>query len=130
VRRWIHPGTYVAAHVLDARASPDSCNRCHGTQFCESCHTLQGLTSAAANPRSPHPPGFASPGGSEFHGDAARRDIVSCAACHDQGAASVCVDCHRVGGTGGNPHPSSFLSGRTMDEARENGMCLVCHSTL
>jgi len=127
LRRFIHRDSYVTAHVLDARADPASCQRCHGTSFCDSCHTLQRLTPVVAKPRSPHPPGWSFPGAMEFHGEAARRDILSCAGCHDQGAASNCVTCHRVGGVGGNPHPSGFLKHHDLGEARKNGMCLACH---
>jgi hypothetical protein len=71
----------------------------------------------------PHPPGFGT-----RHAAAARADIASCAACHDQGAASVCVDCHRVGGVGGNPHPASWLSRHEAREIAGNGMCAACHA--
>jgi hypothetical protein len=77
--------------------------------------------------RSPHPPGFSFPGSPDFHGPAARRDIASCASCHDQGAASNCVSCHRVGGIGGNPHPASWLARHDAREIAGNGMCLACH---
>ena len=127
LRRFIHRGDYVSGHVLDARADAASCARCHGTSFCASCHDLQRLTTAVKNPRDPHPPGWAYPGNAAFHGEAARRDILSCASCHDQGAASICVGCHRVGGVGGNPHPTGFIKHHDQSEARQNGMCLVCH---
>jgi hypothetical protein len=32
-----------------------------------------------------------------------------------------------VGGVGGNPHPSSFLSHHSTAEIRRNSMCMDCH---
>ena len=124
-RDFIHRNDYAGRHAVDAQAEPALCRRCHGSSFCESCHQAQNLTPLAANPRDPHPPGWSYPGSTSFHGTAARRDIVSCAACHDQGAQSICVGCHKVGGIGGNPHPAGWRHSR--DEIRNNGMCLACH---
>jgi hypothetical protein len=60
---------------------------------------------------------------SNEHGRAARRDIASCAACHDQGAASNCVRCHKVGAFGGSPHPPGWRSSQpTTAES-----CAICH---
>ena len=122
---FIHRNDYIGKHAIEAKAEPATCRRCHGTSFCEDCHAVQNLTPLAANPRDPHPSGWSFPGSASFHGTAARRDIVSCAACHDQGAKSICVDCHKVGGVGGDPHPSGWRHSR--DEIRRNGMCLACH---
>jgi hypothetical protein len=124
---FIHRADYVGRHAVDARAEPATCRRCHGSSFCDSCHQVQNLTPFGTNPRDPHPPGWAYPGAGEFHGTAARRDITSCAACHDQGARSICVDCHKVGGIGGNPHPPGFTDRHPRAEIARNGMCLSCH---
>jgi hypothetical protein len=60
----------------------------------------------------------------EFHGDAARRDIVSCASCHDQGANSNCITCHKVGGTAGrSPHPRGW----NPTTSKDTKMCKMCH---
>jgi hypothetical protein len=124
---FIHRGDFISRHTIEARADGESCAKCHGQSFCSSCHTLNKLTSDVVDPRTPHPPGWSFPGARDFHGDAARRDIVSCASCHDQGAASVCVTCHAVGGVGGNPHPASWLDRHDSKEIATNGMCLACH---
>jgi cytochrome c7-like protein len=130
-RDFIHRGDYLSRHTIDAKADSASCNRCHGTSFCQSCHQMEGLIAtldaSSLNGRDPHPPGWAMRGGAQFHGDAARRDIASCAACHDQGAVSVCVKCHRVGGVGGNPHPLAFTNRHGQDEISKNTMCRTCH---
>ncbi len=133
-RDLIHRGDYVSRHMIEAGANPASCMRCHGTQFCEACHTQQGVTQAAGvNARDPHPPGWANDRASgHFHGDAARRDIVACAGCHDNGADAICVACHKVGGIasqgGKSPHPPSFLSKHDSGDWKNNSMCRICHT--
>ena len=129
-RYFIHRNDFLSRHSIEARWDGASCRRCHGSSFCEDCHRVQNLTPLSANPRDPHPPGWALPGGGvEFHGAAARRDITSCAACHDQGARSICVDCHKVGGIGGNPHPMGWSGGRGhgRGDISGNNLCLTCH---
>ncbi|HET8541709.1 MAG TPA: cytochrome c3 family protein [Anaeromyxobacter sp.] len=142
-RAYIHRGDYVSRHMIDAGANPASCRRCHGSAFCESCHELQGLSKLSpatgetnANLRRPRShdqddwatPG--TPGALPRHGPAARRDIASCAGCHDQGAQATCVGCHRVGspvaGTR-SPHPKKFLSAHDRGDISKNEMCRVCH---
>jgi hypothetical protein len=88
---FIHRGNYVSQHQYDVQRDPASCRKCHGSFFCDSCHQQQQISPRSLNPRDPHPPGWAQRGSGAFHGDAARSNIVSCAACHDQGAASICV---------------------------------------
>jgi hypothetical protein len=127
-RDFIHRDDFVSRHVIEQQADPASCARCHGTSFCESCHTAQNLTVKGSNPRSPHPAGYTLPGSAQFHGTDARRDIASCAACHDQGAQSICVSCHKVGGVGGDPHPPGFESQHPRSEIARNGMCVICHA--
>jgi hypothetical protein len=124
-RDFIHRHDFLGRHSVEAAGDPASCRRCHGQSFCDSCHQRQNLTPLGANPRDPHPPGWSFPGSPNFHGREARRDIVRCAACHDQGARSICVDCHKVGGIGGNPHPPGW--GHSRGEIAGNGMCLICH---
>jgi hypothetical protein len=124
---FIHRNDYLGRHSGEAQADPPSCRRCHGSSFCDDCHRQQNLTPQAANPRDPHPPGWSSPGSAQFHGTEARRDISFCAACHDQGARSICVDCHKVGGIGGNPHPPGWQSRHGRGEIARNSMCLACH---
>jgi len=124
---FIHRNDFLGRHAIQAKAEPATCRRCHGSSYCESCHAAQNLTPQAVNPRDPHPPGWSFPGSASFHGTAARRDIVSCAPCHDQGARSICVDCHKVGGVGGDPHPSGWRQRHSRDEIQRNGMCLSCH---
>lgn len=125
-RGFIHRHDFIARHAIEAQVEGQLCRRCHGSSFCDGCHTARGLTPETAAGRTPHPPGWVFPGSPESHADAARRDIASCAACHDQ-PGSICIDCHRIGGIGGNPHPDSFLRHRDSEEITKNGMCLICH---
>jgi hypothetical protein len=129
-RDFIHRGDYVSRHVVDAGANPASCRRCHGSGFCDACHTQQSLTRRGLNVRDPHPPGWATNRASgNFHGDAARRDITACAGCHDRGADATCVGCHRVGGPAGtSPHSRKFRSTRDTGDIAKNSMCRACHT--
>lgn len=124
-RGFIHRADFIGRHPLEAQADQSLCLRCHGTSFCQDCHQREGLTSNSSRPLKPHPAGF---GDGKVHGPAARRDIVTCAACHDQGAASNCVSCHKVGGVGGSPHPASWILRHPSSEIRSNAMCQVCHA--
>jgi hypothetical protein len=73
----------------------------------------------------PHPPGWVGNDvrSADFHGRQARRDIASCAGCHEQGPATNCIRCHKVGAYGGNPHPHGWQSARGPGSA----MCRYCH---
>ena len=126
-REFIHRGDFLGRHSVEARVDPVSCRKCHGESFCADCHTSQNLTPHSASPRDPHPAGWTLPGSASFHGPAARRDIASCAPCHDQGPRTVCIDCHKVGGAGGDPHPLGWAGRHSRDEIQTNGMCRYCH---
>ncbi|HZX94138.1 MAG TPA: cytochrome c3 family protein [Myxococcales bacterium] len=125
-RRFIHRQDFLGRHFIEARADPASCQRCHSTTTCETCHE-HSRVAAGWSTTNPHPAGWAFPGSAAFHGDAARRDINSCASCHDQGASSNCVSCHRVGGIGGDPHPAGWHTRHTLTEAQGDGRCFACH---
>ncbi len=121
-----HGGDFLSRHPMDARTNPAACLSCHTQSSCESCHLERGVSAGARGSINPHPDGWlgrdtSSP---QFHGRAARRDIVSCAACHDQGPATNCIQCHRVGGPGGNPHPHGWHGG----EQGSGRPCVYCHA--
>ncbi|MBI5542925.1 MAG: hypothetical protein HY901_03490 [Deltaproteobacteria bacterium] len=126
-RQLIHRNDYLSRHAIEARADPAVCLRCHGTSSCDGCHRDSSISPSAGQPRDPHPRGWASARSAQFHGTAARRDIVSCAGCHDQGAASLCVGCHRVGGIGGSPHPPSFRNNHDREDIQRRASCRACH---
>ncbi|HVN32339.1 MAG TPA: cytochrome c3 family protein [Thermoanaerobaculaceae bacterium] len=126
-RNFIHWGDFLTRHSIEARGNEAACQKCHPVSFCADCHKKQRLTPDSNNPLNPHPSGWLTTGSPSFHGTAARRDIVSCASCHEQGAASNCVSCHRVGGPGGDPHPFGWTGKHPASEINRNSMCLSCH---
>ena len=125
-REQVHRGDYLSRHTIEARSTPASCLRCHSSASCNGCHVERGVSAARVGSTSPHPIGWTgtSKGSAASHGRVARRDLVSCAGCHDQGPATNCIRCHRVGGYGGNPHPNGWRSARSADDA----MCQYCHA--
>ena len=136
-RAFIHRGDYVARHMVDATAHPETCRSCHGTPFCDACHAVNGFSPAATGPHIrplSHSSGWVNtvPGDGGRHRTEARRDISSCAACHDQrGPTNTCVGCHAVGGIAdkgpNGPHPKAFLNHFTLSDAAKNAMCKECH---
>ena len=132
VSRFIHRGDWLGRHGTMARAESSTCRKCHGSNHCRSCHQQSGrartLSAGSSRTKSPHGTGWMIPGSSDFHGRRARRDVSHCASCHDRGAASNCVGCHKVGGTGGNPHPRSFRWADKSNQCRDNSMCATCHT--
>jgi hypothetical protein len=126
-RQLLHRNDFAGRHMIEARQDPALCRRCHGESFCRDCHTRSGVSALSANSHNPHPAGWTTPGTAHFHGPEARRDIASCQVCHERGAQTNCVGCHRVGAVGGNPHPPAFLNSHGKDDVKNNKMCQICH---
>lgn len=124
-RSFVHRADFMVRHAIEAESQPARCVRCHTVETCDSCHVARGVSGNRAAGRNPHPPGWVGTNASSksFHGREARRDVLACASCHDQGPATNCIRCHKVGGFGGNPHPSGWRSSR--GESAE--MCRYCH---
>lgn len=120
----LHRAGFLARHSEEARADPGLCTTCHSDSSCIDCHAARGVA-PGSGARSPHPPGWVDTarGGGE-HGVQARIDPASCAGCHGGAGEQLCVGCHRVGGPGGDPHPSGFTS--TKDKFRDRP-CRLCH---
>jgi hypothetical protein len=121
----VHRGDFMVRHAIEARSEPARCLSCHTVQTCDSCHAARGVSANVANPVNPHPPEWignntTSP---NYHGVAARRDVVSCAGCHEAGPATNCIRCHKVGAYGGNPHPRGWKS----SQSESSEMCRYCH---
>lgn len=124
-RKTMHRAGFLARHALEARADPGLCMTCHAEQFCSDCHMDRKVHALALDGRNPHPPGWVGAlGTSNEHGRAARRDPASCASCHGGAGEMLCVECHRVGGIGGNPHPPGWASSRGLHEVP----CRLCHT--
>jgi hypothetical protein len=126
-REFKHLGDFLVRHPIEARSRPATCLRCHTPDSCDSCHISRGVSALRVGAVNPHPVGWMSrdTGSPDFHGRAARRAIVTCMGCHDHGPATNCIPCHRVGGTGGNPHPSGWE--RRTSRSTTDAMCRYCH---
>lgn len=124
-KQLVHRPGFVNHHHIEARSQPARCMTCHTVETCDSCHVQRGISGNAKGSANPHPPGWVgrNVNAAEFHGRAARRDLVACASCHEQGPATNCIRCHKVGAYGGNPHPRGWKSSRS-DGSR---MCRYCH---
>ncbi len=126
-RSLVHRADYLTRHPIEARADPTSCRSCHVDSQCVACHEASGIGQSERgwDRASPHPPGFAMNRSSpDFHGKAASRDIAACATCHDQGASSNCITCHKVGGQAGrSPHPRGWNPAVSKD----GPACRGCH---
>jgi c(7)-type cytochrome triheme protein len=99
VKQSVHELNYLFLHSLDLRAKQSDCYSCHNQQtFCAECHARnQESGFPAPFPLSHRAPDFVrlGPGGGGQHAVLARRDMESCAACHDvEGKDPVCVICH------------------------------------
>jgi hypothetical protein len=124
-RSFVHSGDWISRHSIESRVNDSSCTKCHGISYCNSCHEQNGK-GALLGTSSPHPSAsiWMSTGPSS-HGYSARRNIMSCASCHEQGANSNCVKCHGTGGV--NPHPSGWKTPVPMTKRSSHTMCSVCH---
>lgn len=124
-----HRGDFMSRHAIEAKLDGNSCTTCHAQSTCNSCHTRMGIAQTGDAKGQvlnlgPHPQAWMEPGAATSHGKAARRDALACAACHDQGASSNCVDCHKSGAPGGNPHPPGWSS--QLEKATAPA-CAPCH---
>ena len=135
-RDFIHRGDYQSRHTIEAGANPASCRKCHGSAFCDACHSQRNLS--ANTPLGTalylHPADWLNKGSKDFHGTAARKNIVACAGCHDSGSSAICAGCHRVGATSiidgapmPSPHPQSFISKHKGEDRTKKGVCMACH---
>ena len=123
--RQVHRADFLVRHAIEARAEPARCLSCHTEDTCSACHTARGVSGTLLGNVNPHPPEWVgtNTSSSNFHGPAARRDILSCAGCHEAGPATNCIRCHQVGAYGGNPHPRGWQSSRGV----ASEMCRYCH---
>jgi hypothetical protein len=122
-RDFVHAADFQSRHPAEARLDQASCLRCHGVDFCDGCHQASGI-GGGVGPGSPHPPGWLDAMSGNSHAAEARRNILSCAGCHESDAEQTCVPCHRVGSIAGNPHPPGFGTGY---DKNQQGLCRVCH---
>jgi hypothetical protein len=121
----LHRAGFLARHSLEAADNPGLCTTCHAPESCASCHQREKLDATSKKSRNPHPPGWIGPRGSRNdHGPATWRDPASCEGCHGGAGEKLCVDCHRVGGPGGDPHPP----GHEPSGSKLRVPCNRCHT--
>ena len=116
----VHRAGFAARHSLEAKTDPAACQSCHQPERCATCHIAKGV--AGDNRASPHPPGWVGPFDNQ-HGREARRDPAACASCHGGAGEQLCVQCHKVGGVGGNIHPPGWRSNVSLGSMP----CRLCH---
>ncbi len=123
----IHRAGFLARHAEEAKGDPGLCVRCHAPSSCGQCHERSqvGATAKLLERKSPHPAGWLGlPGQANDHGQAAWRDPALCASCHGGAGEMLCVNCHKVGAPGGNPHTPGFTSRKN---PRVDRPCVLCH---
>jgi hypothetical protein len=100
----VHSLNYKYTHSIEAKSKALDCAACHEEQtFCGTCHEAGGnITQMKIKPLSHMQAGFTLMGkvsGGGRHAELARRDIETCASCHDvQGNDPVCMMCHTENG--------------------------------
>mgnify|MGYP001182340652 CR=1 FL=1 len=136
----VHDLNYRFSHGIDFRGRASDCQSCHQTEtFCSTCHSKDGSDVAAGGfvPLSHTTYNFITIGvgsGGGEHALLAKRDIASCASCHDAaGADPVCVQCHNdadgIKGTNPKTHVAGFLKSDKGDWHNDlNSVCYSCHT--
>ncbi len=133
----VHPSGWRFTHGIQAEGRESDCYTCHDERtFCVQCHN-----SEANGPRIEPiwhlggdfvTSGVGTNGGR--HAIYARRDIESCASCHDvEGADPVCITCHSdptgIRGTDPNPHAPFFMHDVDGSWHTDPGaVCYTCHT--
>jgi hypothetical protein len=102
VKQRVHDLNFVFTHAIDLRSKTSDCVTCHDQQtFCTDCHVRnQDSGFPSPVPQSHRAADFIRIGkgsGGGQHAGLARRDMESCASCHDvEGRDPVCVTCHQA----------------------------------
>lgn len=101
----VHSLNYRFTHGIDAKSKLTDCATCHERQsFCVECHETGGnINQMKFKPASHNVGRFTTIGkgsGGGKHAELAKRDIESCASCHDvQGFDPTCMICHTENGS-------------------------------
>lgn len=133
----VHPENYRFTHSIHAKGRESNCYTCHDERtFCAQCHN-----SNANGPRIKpvwHDGGdfttFGVGSGGGRHAQYARKDIESCASCHDaQGADPTCITCHSdpdgIRGNDPKTHAAFFMHDVEGDWHSDAGaVCYTCHT--
>lgn len=137
----VHELNYRFLHGVDFRNKTMNCQSCHQLEtFCAECHSSTGGDFALTDitPATHRQPGFftfgVGTGGGE-HAVLAKRDIESCASCHDvQGGDPSCMTCHMdsdgIEGTNPKTHPANFMRDEHGDwHETSASVCYNCHTS-
>jgi hypothetical protein len=147
----VHRSDFHVTHPIAARTDPQLCSSCHENKFCVDCHARFAPEDLAiASHRkgwsmlevvgTPHEtftedmcqqchPNSVLPAHqwSSSHAREARKNLVTCQACHPEG--DICLTCHSARtGLRVNPHPKDWgdMKDRLQD-ASDNRTCRKCH---
>ncbi len=137
----VHDLNFRFTHGIAAKGKSAECQTCHDNQdFCSSCHLSGGnVTQEVFRPAGHDAPGFKTFGrgsGGGTHASLAKRDIESCASCHDpNGADPTCVTCHFDADGIKDNNPKTHIRGFMSDEKGEwhddpGANCYVCHTDM
>lgn len=135
----VHDLNFRFTHGVLAKGKTTECQTCHSdSKFCSTCHAAGGdVNQASFMPVSHSIPGFTTLGvgsGGGEHARLAKRDIESCAACHNaEGADPVCITCHTdvdgIKGTDPKTHERGFMSNNHGYWHNDPGaVCYMCHT--
>lgn len=149
----VHRSDFHVTHPIAARTNPQLCSSCHEPSYCSDCHNdfNRGSLAGASHQRSfssltvggsgPAHESFSETQCQTCHSDSvlpshewttqhareARKNLVTCQACHPEG--DVCLKCHSArSGLGVNPHPKDWddIDGRML-RASDGRTCRKCH---
>ncbi len=135
----VHDLNFRFTHGVAAQGKITDCQSCHSQQqFCATCHAAGGnVNQLRFKPATHQQAGFVTIGvgsGGGLHAQLARRDMETCASCHDaQAADPTCVTCHMdsdgVKGTDPKTHARGFMAGTNGSWHSDPGAnCFTCHS--
>lgn len=135
----VHDLNYRFTHSIDAKSKKSDCYSCHNKEtFCSECHQAGGnITQRSFKPLWHNDIEFKTFGvgsGGGLHAQYAKRDIETCASCHDvEGADPTCIQCHidndGIRGTNPKTHKAGFMRNeKGMWHETNSAVCYVCHT--
>lgn len=135
----VHDLNFRFTHGIAAAGKTADCQTCHNQQtFCGTCHAAGGnVNQIKFKPTTHSEAGFVMLGvgsGGGKHASLARRNIESCASCHDaQGADPTCTTCHMdpdgIKGNDPKSHARGFMVGTNGEWHSDPGStCFTCHT--
>lgn len=147
----VHTADFHVTHPIAARTDPQLCSKCHEPKYCSGCHEDFAPADLAmqSHRRGWSDLSISAASHADFsenqcqvchtnsvlpthewssqHAREARKNLVTCQACHPDG--DVCLKCHSaVSGLKVNPHPEDWgkLSKR-LANASDGRTCRKCH---